>query len=41
MQYLKKPSTYVIGAVAIFVYLWVWPRVSGGLSSVGKGDGPQ
>lgn len=41
MHYLKKPSTYVIGAAAIVLYMWVWPMVAGGLrmrSSAGDGS---
>lgn len=40
MKYLKEPSTYVIGVVAIVLYMWVWPMVAGGLKArSGSGDG--
>jgi hypothetical protein len=40
VSYLKKPSTYVIGAVAIVAYLWLLPMVTGALRSrSGSGDG--
>ena len=29
MTYLRRPSTYVIAAVAIGLYLFVWPMVRG------------
>lgn len=29
MSYLRRPSTYVIAAIAIVAYTWVWPMVSG------------
>jgi hypothetical protein len=29
VSYLKKPSTYVIGALAIGVYLWLLPMATG------------
>ncbi len=29
MTYLRRPSTYVIGAVAIVLWIWVIPMFSG------------
>jgi hypothetical protein len=40
VTYLRKPSTYVIGAVAIIAYMWVWPMLSG-MFMRGRGDGQQ
>jgi hypothetical protein len=41
VTYLRKPSTYVIAAVAIVAYMWVWPMVSRVFARGGSGDGPQ
>ena len=32
MTYLRRPSTYVIAAVAILAYTWVWPMLRGAYS---------